>query len=66
MTKFHPFFVIGTVGMILTAILHMFLSLMLTLTTVHATFYVMYPIFLTFLILGVVFTVKKQKASLTN
>jgi hypothetical protein len=63
MTKFHPFFNIGTVGMILTAILHMFFSLGLSLTSAHATFFVMYPVFLTFLILGVVFTVKKQKAT---
>jgi hypothetical protein len=66
MTKFHPFFSIGTAGMILTAILHMFLSVGLTLTSVHATFFAMYPVFFTFLILGVVFTVKKQKASFTN
>lgn len=66
MTKFHPLFSIGTVGMILTAILHMFLSLGLSLTSVHATFFIMYPVFLSFLILGVVFTVKKQKASLTS
>lgn len=63
MTKFHPFFSIGTVGMILTAAMHMFLSLGLSLTSVHKTFVVMYPVFFTFLLLGVVLTVKKQKVS---
>ncbi len=66
MTKFHPFFSIGTVGIILIALLHMFLSLGLSLTSVHATFFVLNPAFLPFLILGVVFTVKNQKTSLTN
>lgn len=61
MKKFHPFFTIGTVGTILIASLHMFLSLGLSLTSIHSTFFVLYSIFLTFLILGVVFTVKNQK-----
>lgn len=62
MKKFNPFFTIGTVGMIVIACLHMFLSLGLSLTSVHSTFLVIYPVFLAFLILGVAFTVKKQKA----
>lgn len=61
MKKFHPFFTIGTVGMIVTACLHMFLALGLSLTSIHAVFFTLYPVFLTFLILGVVLTVKKQK-----
>ncbi len=61
MKKFHPFFTIGTVGMIVIACLHMFLALGLSLSSIHTTFFVLYPVFLTFLILGVVFTVKNQK-----
>ncbi|MFV0151226.1 hypothetical protein NZD85_06660 [Empedobacter stercoris] len=61
MKKFHPFFTIGTVGMIVTACLHMFLALGLSLTSIHSVFFTLYPVFLTFLILGVVFTVKHQK-----
>lgn len=63
MRKFHPFFTIGTVGMIVIAFLHMFLALGLSLTSIHTTFFILYPIFLTFLILGVIFTVKKQKTA---
>lgn len=61
MKKFHPFFTIGTVGMIVTACLHMFLALGLSLTSIHSVSFTLYPVFLTFLILGVVFTVKHQK-----
>ncbi len=61
MKKFHPFFTIETIGMILTACIHMFLALSLSLTSIHSTFFTLYPVFLTFNILGVVLTVKKQK-----
>lgn len=61
MKKFHPFFTIGTVGMIISASLHMFFSLGLSLSFNHTAFFALYPTFLTFMILGVVFTVKEQK-----
>ncbi|EIJ39014.1 hypothetical protein JoomaDRAFT_2016 [Galbibacter orientalis DSM 19592] len=61
MKNFHPFFTIGTLGMIVIACLHMFLAVGLSLTSMHTTFFVLYPIFLTFLILGVVLTVKDKK-----
>lgn len=62
MKKNHPFFTIGTVGIIVTACLHLFLALGLSLTSIHSVFFTLYPVFLAFLILGVVLTVKKQKA----
>ncbi|MGG5505775.1 MULTISPECIES: hypothetical protein [unclassified Myroides] len=61
MKKFHPFFTLGTGGVIVTACLHMFLALSLSLTSSHAVFFTLYPVFLTFLTVGVVLTVKKQK-----
>jgi len=61
MKNFHPFFTIGTVGMIVIACLHLFLAVGLSLTSMHTTFFVLYPIFLTFLILGVALTVKDKK-----
>lgn len=62
MKKIHPFFTIGTVGIIVTACLHLFLALGLSLTSIHSVFFTVYPVFLAFLILGVVLTVEKQKA----
>lgn len=64
MKKLHPFFSIGTIGMIIIAVLHMFLAMVLSLTNVHNTFFVLYPTFLSFLILGVVLTIKSQKEAL--
>lgn len=61
MKKLHPFYTIGTVGMIVIACLHMFLSLCLSLTSVHTTSFAMYPVFLTFLILGVALTVRNKR-----
>ncbi len=60
MRKFHPFFSIGTVGMIVIACVHLFLALGLSLISIHAVFFTLYPVFLTFLTLGVILTVKKQ------
>lgn len=60
MKNFHPFFIIGTVGMIVTSVLHIFLSLALSITEAHSTFFVIYPTFLAFLIIGLGMTLKKQ------
>jgi len=65
MKKFHPFFTIGTVGMIVISILHIFLALGLSLTSVHSIFFVIYPVFIAFLLIGFGLTLKKQKDSKT-
>ncbi len=61
MKKFHPFYSIGTFGLIISAIIHMSLALGFALSQGHTTFYVLYTMFVTFLILGVAFTVKELK-----
>jgi hypothetical protein len=61
MRKFHPFFTIGTVGMIVTAVLHMSLTLGLSFSSTNKTFIIMYPTFLAFLVIGMGLTIKKQK-----
>lgn len=60
MKKIHPFFSIGTIGMIVVACLHIFLSLGLSLSSAHSTFFGLYIIFLTFLILGFRLSLKIQ------
>ncbi len=59
MKKFHPFFIIGTVGMIITSTLHMFLTLGLSVSSAHSSFYVIYPLFIAFLAIGFGLTLKK-------
>ena len=62
MKKFHPFFRIGTLGMIVVASLHILLALGFSLTSVHTSFFVLYQVFLSFLMIGFALTVKKKKA----
>ena len=61
MKKFHPFYFIGTFGVVITAIIHIAFALGFGLSQGHSTFYVLYTMFATFLILGVALTVKDQK-----
>lgn len=61
MKKFHPFFTIGTIGIIVIASLHMLLALAFRLTSVHTAFFTLYPVFIAFLIIGIALTVKRQK-----
>lgn len=62
MKKFHPFFSIGTLGMIVVAFLHILLALGFSLTGVHTSFFALYPVFLSFLVIGFALTIKKKKA----
>lgn len=57
----HPFFVIGTVGMIITSVMHMLFSLVISGSFSHQSFYVIYPVFCAFLISGTALMVKKQR-----
>lgn len=61
MKKFHPFFSIGTIGMVVAACLHLFLALGLSLTGVHTLFMVLYSLFSGFLMIGFALTLKAQK-----
>lgn len=63
MKNFHPFFAIGTIGMVVVSVLHIFLALVLSLTSVHTAFGVLYPVFFAFLIMGVAFTIQVKKDS---
>ena len=65
MKKVHPFFIIGTAGMIVTSTLHIFLTLGLSLSSAHSTFYVLYPLFIAFLAIGFGLTLKEQKETKT-
>ncbi len=51
MKKLNPFFVIGTIGMLLTAVLHIVFALVLKLSAT-AGFLSVYPVFMAFLLIG--------------
>lgn len=61
MKKFHPFYLIGSIGIIVVSLLHIFLALGLSVSSVHTLFFVLYPVFIAFLIIGLAFTLKNQK-----
>lgn len=63
MKNFHPFFSIGTVGMIVTGLLHMFMALALSITSAHGTFFNLSSMFWAFLIVGVALTISREKAA---
>ena len=52
MKKLNPFFVIGTIGMIVTAVLHIFMAVLIGTPSVHRAFMVMYPVFAALLTIG--------------
>jgi hypothetical protein len=63
MKNLHPFLITGAVGVILIAILHIFMTWGLSLTSTHSTFYILYAVFITFFIMGFALTFKNQKDS---
>ena len=61
MKKLNPFFVIGTVGIILTAILHIAIALLVGTPSVHRSFLIMYPVFASVLAVGAAHIVQEKK-----
>lgn len=53
-----PFFILGTVGMLVTSALHMAMALFLVGPSVHGVFFSVYPVFLAFLVIGTAQLVK--------
>ncbi len=66
MNRFHPFFIIGSVGIIVTSILHILFALVLSLVSSHSLFFALYPTFMTFMIIGMALTLKKQKDNVSH
>jgi len=58
----NAFFVTGTLGMIITAVLHMVVATLVPATSVHLSFFVLYPVFLSVLTLGFRQMLRKKPA----
>lgn len=52
MKKINSWFTIGTIGIIITAILHILMTLLIRGNVLQITFLVVYPVFITFLVIG--------------
>jgi len=61
MKNITAFYWIGTVGMILTALLHMVMTLLIVQESNHGALWSIYPTFLAFLIIGFRQIYKHQK-----
>lgn len=61
MKKFNPLFTTGTVGLIVSATLHIFMALSLALPAVHSIFFTLYAMFGAFLIIGTAQVIAAQK-----
>lgn len=60
MKKIHPFFTLGTVGMLVTSLMHILLALGFSITSAHSSFFMIYSTFLAFLVIGVGLSVKNN------
>lgn len=61
MKHLNPFFITGSLGIVLTAILHMVFALLLDLPMVHRGIWVLYPAFAGFMIIGLGQLLKMQR-----
>jgi len=61
MKNITAFYWIGTVGLVLTAFLHMVMTLFLFNAPHHGSWWGVYPVFITFLIIGTLQIYKDQK-----
>lgn len=52
MKNLNSFYVIGSLGTIITAFLHIVLSLIIDQSSLHVVFIGLYPTFITFLLIG--------------
>lgn len=66
MKSLHPLYMIGAMGMVITATLQMMFSTMLARPLMHPTFFSLYPLFIAFLIIGNYKMAKQQKAAVIN
>ena len=60
MQKINPFFKIGTIGMMVTASLHVLLALLLSEELLQTSSSILYPVFLIFLIIGTYVMTKRK------
>lgn len=62
MHKINPFFLTGTIGMLLTSMLHIFMAAVTSEEAASSTFWMLYPLFCGFLIAGTMIMMKRKQA----
>lgn len=61
MSQINPFFLIGTVGMLVASLLHILMAAFTSEESASATFWVLYPVFAGFLITGTIIMMKRKQ-----
>ena len=61
MEKINAFFMIGTIGMVTTSSLEIFIAALLSKEFVQVTSTILYPVFIVFLLIGTVIMIKRKK-----
>lgn len=65
MKKINSWFTIGTVGIVVTAVLHILMTLLISGNALQVTFLILYPVFIIFLAIGFRKILKEQENELT-
>ena len=60
MTKRNPYFLIGTLGMLMTAVFNILLESIMTEGSFISSFSILYPVFIAFLLIGAAGMVKNS------
>jgi hypothetical protein len=63
MSNINRCLLIGTIGIITTAILHIILTLLISAKVTTLVFFIVYPIFIGFLLAGFIKVLKEQKSA---
>lgn len=62
MKNLNPLFIIGSLGMVITALLHMLLAFAVANSSVHKSFFIIYPVFAAFLTVGIIQIILEHRA----
>ena len=61
MKQINPFFLIGTLGMLFTSLFHIIMAALTSEEAASSDFWILYPVFAGFLIVGTVVMMKRKQ-----
>ncbi len=63
MNRINPFFLIGTTGMLISSVLHIFMAAITSEEIASTTYWILYPVFLGFLIVGTIIMMNRKSST---
>ena len=64
MKQINPFFLVGTLGMLFTSVLHIILAAITSEEAASSNFWVLYPVFAGFLVAGTIVMMKRKQRTI--